>query len=143
MPLEIRIPMPALSMNNSHMVLKRGGRIKKKATRIYEDQFIDHLMVYADEISTFLKAFDPKKTALRADYEFYFPAEKFFTKRGTINCSYIPDTDNLVKITQDLLFSKLTNDAYIVEFSARKLPTRQEAYIKAFIEECPFPEVTE
>lgn len=139
--LEIHIPMPALSMNNSHMVLRRGGRIKTSETRYYENEFSIHLMKYSKEISEFLKEFDPSESSLVVDYEFYFNSEKYYTKKGRLNLSKLPDTDNLIKITQDLVFKNFTNDAHIVELSARKLPTRDDCYIKVSVDTCDLPQL--
>lgn len=138
--LELSIPMPALSLNHSHISLKRGGRIKTKETRIYEENFSQHLLVYAQEIKEFLKSFIPEEMGICADYRFYFPADQYFTKKGKLNLSGLPDTDNLIKITQDLIFSQLMNDAYVIELSASKVPTDKDPYIEVELETIPLPQ---
>lgn len=140
--LEIIIPMPALSMNNSHMSLRRGGRIKRPETRLYENEFSRHLGKYTDEIIFFLREFNKGEMGISADYEFYFPREQYYTKRGKLNLKKLPDTDNLIKITQDLIFSQLIDDSHVIELSARKLPTSQDAYIKVSLEAMELPRET-
>lgn len=139
MPLEITIPMPGLSLNHSHISLRRGGRIKTNLTRDYEQEFCQHLMEYSAEISEFLKTFDPRTQAIYADYKFYIPVEKFYTKKGLLNLK--GDTDNLIKVTQDNIFSRIINDGHVVAFSAARLPTRKDAHIVVEIDTIPIPEV--
>ncbi len=133
------IPMPALSMNNSHMSLKRGGRIKRPETRTYEETFTAYLLKYSNHMKVFLQNFNPDTDALSVDYCFFFPTDLYFTKKNRLNLSKLPDVDNLIKITQDLVFKNLINDAYVVDLTACKLPTRKEAYIKVTIETVSLP----
>lgn len=138
--------MPALSMNHSHQYVQIRGRpkrIKTNDTRLYEREFSRHLLNYTEEISEFLKDFDPENMAVSADYEFYFPKETYYTKKGRLNLKKLPDTDNLIKITQDLIFSQLVNDSHIIELSARKLPTLKEAFIKVSLETIDLPQEIE
>lgn len=133
--------MPALSLNNSHLVLKRGGRIKKRETRLWEQQFIGYLLPYQNEITEFLKGFDQKAMGVYVDYKFYFPIESFFKKKGGLNQKKVPDLDNLLKIPTDIIFNFLFNDSFIIELSASKLPVRGDPSIKIRIETVPLPEV--
>ena len=47
--------------------------------------------------------------------------------------------DNLIKISQDLIFKCLINDAHVVQLSACKLPTQGDAYIVATLEIVSLP----
>jgi Holliday junction resolvase RusA-like endonuclease len=126
--LEIKIPMPALSLNHSHMSLKRGGRIKKNETRVYEKEFCVHLLKYQQQIKEFLQLFNPEVMGIEAHYLFYFNRDDYYTKKGRLSRK-LPDTDNLIKIPQDLIFGQIVDDTFIVTLQASKLPTTEPAYI--------------
>lgn len=123
------------------MSLKNGGRIKRQETRIYEAEFDQYLIKYSNEITIFLKEFDKESMGIYVHYEFYFPQTLFFTKKNKLNRSKLPDVDNLIKVTQDLIFSRIVDDAYVVELTARKLPTNQDAFIKAEIQSVELPKI--
>lgn len=137
--LELIIPMPALSMNHSHMVLKRGGRIKTPQTRIYELQFSHHLAKFSQQIAAFIASFNNSEMGVSVNYQFYFPKQQYYTKKGKLNLKKLPDTDNLIKITQDLIFARLMDDSYVIELTACKLPTDRDSYIKVKLQAIPLP----
>lgn len=141
--LTILIPLPALSLNHSHISLRRGGRIKTKETREYEQNFTNHLLEYSDEMEEFLNRFNPDQHSFSVQYKFFYPLECFFTKKNRLNLSKLPDVDNLVKICQDLIFRKLINDAHVVKLTAYKLPTKHAAHIKIKIRIISLPQCTE
>ena len=137
--MELLIPMSALSVNHSHMnaptryasgykTLRNGGRIKTKETRSYEQEFCQHLLKYTEEIKEFLCHFDPHLHSIQVQYIFFFHRDKFYTKKGRLNMR-CGDTDNMIKICQDLVFKNITNDAHIVDIHASRRPTNQAPFI--------------
>jgi hypothetical protein len=128
----------------SHRVLVSGGRIKTDDTRKYEAAFTAHLSAFDVQIKSFLESITEPlgKVCLKAEYDFYFPAHRYYTKKGLLNLK-TGDTDNFVKIAQDLIFKKLqTNDGYVIEYTTRRLPCHGETgYIWARVEVCPLPKI--
>ena len=131
--------MASLSVNHSHMTApsiakgpykatRYGRRIKKKETRDYEEQFCEHLLKYSDEIKEFLCHFDPHLHSIQVQYVFFFPRDKYYTKKGRLNMR-CGDTDNLIKICQDLVFKNIANDAHIIDIHASRRPTNQDPFI--------------
>jgi len=132
--IEITIPMPAISINHTHITTRYGKRIKKKATHEYEAQFIDHMAEYAEDIAHTIRGFNPRTHSFYVEYVFFFEKSRYFNKNGYVSQTKVPDLDNLIKLTQDLVFSKIANDSFITEIFARKKPTDLEDHIKIKIE---------
>lgn len=131
--LKLTIPMPALSINHTHITTKTGKRIKKEETRAYEQEFNIHLDEYEKEFEELRESFNPKRNCFSVEYGFYINEKKFFNKNGSIS-KKAPDLDNLIKITQDLIFNRIANDVLITDLFAYKKPTKMNDYINIEIE---------
>lgn len=108
------------------MILKRGGRIKKESTRIYEQEFQYHLNKYKPELNLMKLTFDKTKHFFHVEWTFFIKKQKFFTEKGIINQKFNPDLDNLIKTPQDLIFDHIGNDCFITKFTAEKKPSERD-----------------
>lgn len=119
--LVINIPMRALSINHTHF----RNRVKKPETREYEEAFLWHLSKYKGQIDEFNKEFRAG-TTYSVEYIFLFNEKSFYTKKRLMGIKKTPDLDNLIKLTQDLIFSKIGNDGLIKEIRATKSATDKD-----------------
>lgn len=123
----ITIPMKPFSLNNAYQNI-RGGRVKTKDCKAYENEFNLNLIKHRQSLREVSEIFDATKMGLVFDYYFFIPRTIFYTKAGTI-AQRKYDRCNITKIPNDII-SKFTgiDDGLITSGLIRKFPSSDNRF---------------
>ena len=113
-----------MSLNKSY---KRGAtrRCKSDEYDAYESELCYKINKHRRELRDFISHFDKFRHAISVDYFQFIPEKIFFTKEGYIS-ERSGDTDNIVKVTQDIIFKNYlkTNDVFVTDPTPKKRPSK-------------------
>ncbi len=115
-------------MNNAYTISSRGNRIRRFPSRTYsklKNKINVQLESQIDLLEKFNNYYDIDKHYLTVDWIFYYP---IFTKsKKNKRVSKVSgDTSNIIKVSEDILFSKLdADDSQVVSVSSTKVDSKE------------------
>lgn len=142
--LSITFPFPPLGQNNIEKTATNGRyktrRYKTPEAKNYRNHIMAVMRGNFKDVVPFKKSWDPLWHAVLCEYIFYIDYKRFFLqpllKKNELAISArCPDTDNLIKFTQDCIFDYLgINDYFINDFVARRVPSMEHEHFHVNIE---------
>jgi len=126
--ITIKADLSPISLNNSHLQLKTGRRIKAKKTIDWINSFTGAALDSRKDIQKLSEMFRDTEHFLQVEYLFFLPKNKILTKKGSI-AKRRNDLDNLLKIPNDVL-TKLLNidDSQFCILEPKKLISPDNQY---------------
>lgn len=146
--LTLQIPLPPMTLNHSHRLVKIGGRasrIKTPAFKAWESKFLCHLREFEDIKFDLTSAFDERKHSIELEMIFYIKHDRFMTlpKNGFKRISKTSgDLSNMIKTSEDQVFNWLDiNDAMVTRLITEKVATMGEDSMFIRVRVIPIPDV--
>lgn len=130
--LELNLQVKPVSTNELYASNGYGITLSKK-NREFKKEVRLKLSPHLKQIAEFTKNFDSTKNVIKANYVFYVPKEKLFTKKGTVSKKSI-DVDNFVKSLTDSVFKIMgelnsdCDDSQIMEMNLKKTMSHDDKY---------------
>lgn len=148
--MSFQIPMSPMSLNQSHRLVKFGGksgRIKTEKFIKWEKEFNVHLSYFNDQKIVMLDYYSKYKHAIKLEMFVYINEKKFFTRpknkkeSKTIN-KRSGDSSNMIKTSEDQIFNWLgIDDSQVCNIETWKIPTNDEGVMVFRVSIINFPEM--
>lgn len=127
MEVNLFLPVRPISLNHLRVPVRIRGSTRLITNPKFKGVLAEMDLAvrrYRVELETFAKSIDRRHHGIVMKYEFSFPVDEFWTKKGELSLG-LPDVDNCFKVLKDKIFAVMgLSDGLVVGVSGSKLCMR-------------------